>query len=144
MGRPSKLTPERAKRIIDALAVGNTRTCAVAYAGIWFQTFLDWLARGETEKAGRYHDFYEAVKKAEADAEFANVIIIRKAAIINWQAAAWWLERRRHQDWMKREHTELSGPGGAPVQVENLTPDQAAKKVADLIRDAMKAKGSVE
>ena len=106
MGRPTKFTPERVKRIIDALSVGNTRTCAVAHAGIDYQSFLNWLERGQGTKKGDYFEFFESVKKAEADAEFANVVLIRKAAVENWQAAAWWLERRRHQDWMKREHTD--------------------------------------
>jgi hypothetical protein len=99
-GPKSKYTPERVKRIIDALAAGNTRGASAAYGGIDHDTLLRW------EK--RYAEFAEQVKDAEARAEVGHVANIAQAARSgNWTASAWWLERRRHQDWGRKDKLEI-------------------------------------
>lgn len=98
-GRPSKRTPEREAKILEALRAGNTIRAACAYAGINQDTFTAWKKR--------YPDFSDAVQKAEADAEVRNVAIIQKAAATTWTAAAWWLERRKHGDWRQRQTIDL-------------------------------------
>ena len=117
MGRPTKLTAAVQNKIVTALAAGNTRTASVAYAGIQYSTFLSWIESGEAKNSGKFSEFSKAIKKAESDAEVFNVAIIKQAAPKNWQAAAWWLERRRHKDWMKREGREITGEDGAPLQI---------------------------
>jgi hypothetical protein len=107
MPRPSKRTPEREARIFEALRAGNTRKASSAYAGIDQSTFENWMHR--------FPDFSAAVIKAESDAEIRNVAIIQKAASDTWQAAAWWLERRRSADYRQRH--EVAGPDGGPLKV---------------------------
>ena len=117
MGRPTKLTATRQESIRTILAAGNTRTCAVAYAGIDYQTFLNWISRGSIAKSGKFFEFFEAVQKAEADAEASSVAIVRKAAAAgNWQAAAWWLERRKAGDYRRVDRVEATGDGGGPQE----------------------------
>lgn len=101
MSRPSKFTPDRVERILTALRAGNTRMAAAAYAGVHRDTLADWMAR---------HSAFSAdVQKAEADAEVRHVANIAKAAQDgNWTASAWWLERRRHQDWGKVDRVEVN------------------------------------
>jgi hypothetical protein len=63
--------------------------------GITETTFHDWM--------GRFPEFAASVMKAEAEAEVRNQnIIVRAAHNGTWQAAAWWLERRRPQDYARR------------------------------------------
>ena len=45
-----------------------------------------------------------------------------------WQAAAWWLERRRHQKYARR--VEVTGADGTPL----VSPDGQAKSLADSMR----------
>jgi hypothetical protein len=48
--------------------------------------------------------FLAHLQKADAEAEAAAVkVIVRAAQDGTWQAAAWWLERRRSQRWARRE-----------------------------------------
>lgn len=54
-------------------------------------------------------EFLDAVKKAEEEAVVRNVAIINKAASTSWQAAAWWLERRRPADFSIKQLQEHSG-----------------------------------
>jgi hypothetical protein len=98
-GRPSILTPEVQRRLCEAVAAGNTRHDAAEYAGIGESTLRAWLARGKRQRCGKFRELLAAIKKAEADAVVRNVAIIQKAASKTWQAAAWWLERKRANDW---------------------------------------------
>lgn len=101
MARPSKFSEARAEAILTALRAGNTRTASAGYAEIDRSTFTTWLHR--------YPTFLAAVEKAESDAEVAMVANIRKAVNDGtWTAAAWWLERRRYQDWGKVDRVELT------------------------------------
>lgn len=125
-GRPSKLDADRQKRVCDALKDGNTRDVAARHAGIKVQTFFNWLARGRAAKEGLFRDFFDAVKKAEQEAEMASVKVIRKAAPKNWCAAAWWLERRRNRKWGKKDVTKVVGAGkGGEIVVVTLGPGQS-------------------
>lgn len=100
MARPTKYTPEREGTIVEALAAGNTRRAAARLAGIDQGTLENWMRR--------YAGFSAAVEKAEADAEVRHVANIARAADGGtWTASAWWLERRRHQDWGKVDRIEL-------------------------------------
>jgi hypothetical protein len=100
LGRPSKRTPEREARLLEALRAGNTRNAACHYAGITRETLGEWIAR--------FSDFSDGVQKAEADAEVRMVAQIARAANEGtWQAAAWWLERRRPDDYARRDKLDL-------------------------------------
>ena len=112
MGRPSKLTPELQDRIVRAIRAGNYASTAVKAAGIAESTFYRWLSSVEND----YQEFQEAVQKAEAEAEQRNVAIIESAAPKNWQAAAWWLERKFFDRWGRKERRELSGLDGGPFK----------------------------
>lgn len=107
MARPTKRTPEREARLYEALRAGNTRRASCAYAGISQSCFASWL--------DRFGDFRDAIEKAEADAEIRNVAIIQKAASESWQAAGWWLERRRPGDYRQRQ--EVTGADGGPLKI---------------------------
>lgn len=121
-GRPTKRTKEVEVKIGEALRAGNTRKAACHYAGISQETFCTWVEQ--------FPEFSELVKKAEADCEVAFVAVIKKAAVghpatkivtksrtingvtetetttteyteYSWQAGAWWLERRKPEDYAR-------------------------------------------
>lgn len=120
---PAKLTSKVLKRICAALRRGNTRENSAELSGISPGTFFGWVRKAK-EGDELYIDFFEAVKKAEAQAEDDRVARIAKAAKGSknkpgsWQADAWWLERRRYRRWHKRESMEVTGKDGQPVQIE--------------------------
>lgn len=95
-GRPTKRTPDAKKKILKAIKDGNTRAAAAGIGGIGQETFYSWMRENP--------EFRESIKKAEAEAEAAHVAIIRQAGIDGtWQASAWWLERRRHDAWGRKD-----------------------------------------
>ncbi|MFN3323431.1 MAG: hypothetical protein ACK5AZ_08045 [Bryobacteraceae bacterium] len=109
-GRPTKLTPEIQKVIVDAINAGGFIETSVTLAGISRDTFYEWLKRGNREKSGIYRDFTDAIKKALASAETHYMALIGRAAKTQWQAAAWMLERRFRQNWAKSSDLTIKGP----------------------------------
>jgi transposase len=108
MARPSAFTPAAQEAVVTAVTAGNTRSTAAAYAGVARSTLQRWLARGKKARRGAFRDFWDRLKKAEAEAVIRNVAIVQKAAEKQWQAAAWWLERRRYDDWALRDKGKLA------------------------------------
>lgn len=98
MARPTKYTPDRVGRLLQAIRAGNTRRAACAYAGIDENTLARWIAR--------YGDFGESLTRAEAESEVQLVAQVRQAD--DWHAKAWLLERRWPDVWGKREKVEIT------------------------------------
>ena len=121
MARPNMLTPERQERIVGALQAGNTRRASAKHGGIEEGTMLEWIRRGEgrdhRRKTAAFAQFAKAIKEAEAEAEVQYVNVIKDAAAAgNWQAAAWWLERRKAADYRRVDRLEATGDGGGPQE----------------------------
>ena len=139
-GRRSKATEPRVEAVLNALRAGNTRNAAAAYAEIGRTTFYRWL-----EDDGTFRD---AVEKAEADAEVRFASQVAKAATNGtWQAAAWWLERRRPQSFALQSKVEMSGPDGGPIQTRELAAgfsDHEKTALAHVLREAIAAAEVVE
>jgi hypothetical protein len=125
VARPSKYTPERVERFLQAVKLGSTYRLAAAYAGISHETYATWL---DTKP-----EFFAAVKEAEGAAVVGWLAKIEKAANEgNWQAAAWKLERRLPEDFGRkdRQSVELTGKDGGPVEVTST--GTLADRVAEL------------
>jgi hypothetical protein len=124
MARPSKFTPEREAKIVEALAAGNTRQTACKLAGVSDDSFRRWL--------DRFAGFAASVEKAEAVAESSHVANIKAAAADgSWTASAWWLERRRHEDWGKKDRLEITATIRQLVKDAGLGEDVEAEAVAE-------------
>ena len=91
-----KLTDEVQEIIVKSLENGLAIKSACGRACISEKTFYNWYNRGAEKKSGKYRDFHDAVDNAKntAQSNFEN-IIASAANKGTWQAAAWWLERRR-------------------------------------------------
>ena len=110
MGRKSKLTEELIETAAKLIAAGNYQKHVAQYLNLSEETWYRWLREGEKSQSGLKRQFYEMIKKAEAEAIARNVALIQKAAQEgNWQAAAWWLERKFPEEWGRNRldiHTE--------------------------------------
>ena len=97
MGR--LLTPERQKIICDTLRCGSTYRDAAQSAGITRETLYHWLKKADNGDE-RYTAFATAVREAEsACANIHCERIMRESEDGDWKAAAWWLERRRPDEF---------------------------------------------
>lgn len=135
MGRPTLLTPEVQEIICTELRNGMPIRQSCDYAGICTETYYVWMSKG-SEGIQPYADFFHAATRARVEGTRALASTVREAALDDWRAAAWMLERRAPDEWSKR--TEVSGPGGGPISVsdeaarEALRAQAASMTVADL------------
>lgn len=127
VGRPSKFTPEACEAILLGIRGGNYLNVACELAGVSYRTFRRWMVIAEDPNGDpAYAEFAAKVAQAEAQAEAANIAVIRQAARPtkarqgDWKAAAWLEERRHPQRWGRRDTTavEVSGPDGGPIEVD--------------------------
>lgn len=129
MSRPTKLTPERTRRICENLMLGLTYDLAAHASGISSCTLSRWRARGREEESGIYHEFNVSVEAAVGqNARKAMAVIAKAAKGGTWQAAAWMMERRHGYVAKKEIKQEITGPGGGAVRInikmDKYTPDQ--------------------
>lgn len=149
MARPTKLNKETQLKVVNAIKAGNYIETAAAYAGISRSTLYDWLKRGEREKqrlakSSRYRmkkaeaiyvEFSDTVEKALAESEMRDVLTIGKAAEIQWQAAAWRLERKFPEKWGRTRKTKLDEVE-QEMRIEKLQAQvDSIKGIADNIED---------
>lgn len=135
-GRPSKLTPELAYEIVSYINAGNYPEIAAEACGIGKSTFYRWLEKGREEPKGKYGEFWEAVKKAKAQSEARNVMIIERAAEKTWQAAAWYLERTCPDRWGLKRNIEVTDKE-VDVPVEQMTEEE----LKIILQEVLKAEG---
>lgn len=122
-GRPTKFTEGTRKKILNGIAMGATYELAAQYGGVAYNTFNEWMKKGEAEEDGEYRDFYEAIKQAEGKAAVGWLAKIEKAASDgSWQAAAWKIERRYPKEY-GRTVQEQEHSGELKIKVEYKKPD---------------------
>lgn len=104
-----KMTTKIDAAILQSLANGGYVETSCVAAGITKRTFYNWLEKAEEDEDSVYAEFADLVEKARAQAELANIAIIKAAAVENWQAAAWLLERVYPERYGNRNRTTLDG-----------------------------------
>jgi hypothetical protein len=87
-----------------------------------------------------------SIEKAEGEAEAVYTRIVADAAVKNWTAAAWWLERRRPEDFARRERVEMTGKDGGPIDTRDLStiPDHERAALAEAIRRHLRGETAPE
>lgn len=119
-GRPTKLTQEVSDKICQAIQGGNYRAIAAAHAEVTEETMSRWMARGKAAAKGIYYEFRQSVLKAEKLAEIRAVALIMQAASTDPKHAQWWLERKHHKRWGRKDKmtSEVSGPDGKAIEIK--------------------------
>jgi transposase len=115
--RKTKLTKDLMDQAEKLLIEGNYTNTVCQYLNIHQSTWYKWLQDGEKQEAGLKKEFFDTIKRAEAQAEIRLLDEIRNIAKreSSWQANAWMLERKFPDRWSKREKIDLD----AHVKREN-------------------------
>lgn len=126
------VTTEQIERLLSGLRNGLTRRAAAGSAGFSKTTFYRMI---EHDLDGT---LVTEIENAEAAAEATYTGLVARAALDpkNWTAAAWWLERRRPDDFAKREKVEMTGKDGGPIDHRSVTElkDHERQALAEAIR----------
>ncbi len=128
MPRPTKLTRKRLEAICATLSTGGTRKAAAAVAGVGESTFYDWMRAGANDEGSNLaRQLVVVVEAAEGEAELRAATTINEAIDKgDWKAAAWWLERRRRQEWGRPQ----------PIPVAQPEQEKTPQTFAELVRMA--------
>ncbi len=118
-GRKTKLNKELTDEIVKRIRAGNYIKVACQAVGISQTSYFDWINKGE-QGIEPYAEFLGAIKKAESEAHVHFVAIIAAQASSQWQAAAWWLERKYPGQWGKREKIEISQEQVSSKEIETI------------------------
>lgn len=106
-GARTKLTPELQEQLCKLLQVGITIEDACAEVGISDRVFHKWQARALERNERLYVQFFQAVVQAKARSKIRSVLRIDKAALKDWRADAWLLERRFPEEFGKRDQVKV-------------------------------------
>lgn len=131
-GRPTIISDAIVRKIVKLLRDGNYFDTACKAAGISVSSGYAWRERGQRYAEAQalgveanpddepYFRFLESVEKASAEAEAEAVALVKKAAKSKhegeWQAAAWYLERRNTKAWGRRMALQHTGADDGPIQ----------------------------
>lgn len=152
MGRPIKLTPQRADLICQRLRAGVPRIYAAESAGIHRDTFHRYMALGKAAQACQlegcadehhgpapeaggtltYSDFADMVMVAEADAVVLAQGYVTKAMPRDPRNARWWLERRHPESFKERSEVETTGE---PLVINLIPSDRPQEEIDELMRE---------
>ena len=85
--------------LLEALRRGHTRKAAVQLAGVHVDTLHEWCKKDPK--------FSEQVLISEAQAEDYCLGVVMSAAKVDALNARWWLERRRPDDYARKETQQV-------------------------------------
>lgn len=136
-GRPSKINPDVCKIICDNIELGMPYKYAAEAAGVSYNTFLNWRAKGEKTKESKppskynkneelYVYFFDATVKAEAEGMKTNLELIRRAAYggddfkPDWKAAAFVLKNRHPKEFKETQtvDSKVEHSGGVSINLQ--------------------------
>ena len=134
------------EKFLYAIEKGATYATACGFAGISYDAFYAWRKKAELilnmpielladHPDKIYVDFYWRVKEVESFAAMKWLDKIEQAANVQWQAAAWKLERRHPEQYGrtekdKHEDTDNSLVEKARLDVTKLKEDEHGRSSA--------------
>jgi len=142
-GRPIELTPAIVAEARQLSACVEYLETLAPLLGMGKTTLYAWLNRGSREQRRRdrgqepresesiFVDFWNAIKKGNAEAEKRSLDTIRAAADAGvWQAAAWRLERAHPERWgvQRGEIARLTKMTRKLAEAMGVDPDTGERK----------------
>lgn len=104
MARTTILNDTIASAIVEAAEQGATLKASAQAAGVTYESLRDWRNRGKRGEGEPFASFAARLEKAIGNAQLKMIRVVQTAALGGtWQAAAWWLERRYHKQWGRKD-----------------------------------------
>lgn len=158
VGRVTLLTEEVHKAMVGYLRGGATVKAAALAAGIDKGRHYEWVSRGrryqerlwenpdDTDDFEEYFRlYYVETTKAQAQPQVRAALVLADLMrdghddSIRLRAATFLLERRDPDEWGRNSRVEVTGDGGGPVQVEDVTDREGL--LARRLRERVLAEG---
>lgn len=122
------ITTEKQDALVAKIRGGAFNSDACRIAGVSYNTFNDWLERGERDDAQEpYKSFAEAVRTAESEAVEAAREALWGHFHKDWKAAAHYLSKKRPNEWGEKANMQVATTGNVSIYL----PDNNRDKVLD-------------
>jgi hypothetical protein len=141
-GRPTVMTTDNVRRILDAVSLGATDSVCANLIGISKQTIKNWRVTGRNDiEAGNtdtdFALFVRAWDLAKGEAAQKHLRTIDRASAKDWRAAVWFLERLYPDDFQKAvAQTNINVSANAGAQVIDIQGDayaEALNSIAEVV-----------
>jgi hypothetical protein len=117
MARPTIITDGLITEFCSKLRVSGSIETAIKTTGIGRESYYGWARKVREGKAnGQQKKFIRAVEQAEAEAKQFREILLQSHFKKNWQALAWWLERKYSHEYGQRRPMPLPDPDAELVE----------------------------
>jgi hypothetical protein len=138
-GRPA-LQDDLIETIAKLVVMGADPKAASATLGVTGDVYEEWMADGKENRRGKYRQrrFVLTMERSVAQFEVQGISKIRRSAEESWQAAAWLLERRLPEKYVRKSVSDQEqptrGPGAMVAQydpfrdLDNVTPMRRPKR----------------
>jgi len=103
VGRPKALDETKKKEIIAFINAGGSKVYAAKYVGVDPATII------REEQADEA--FRNSLTHAEATSYKNHIMNVSKAGQDDWRASAWFLERKFHQEFGKKDQLQMKVEG---------------------------------
>ena len=135
-------SPDRAGHLTSIIAAGNSTVVALKVAGISKSTFQMWMARGGRGEHP-YAGFRTDVERARAQAEARHVTQVAAAAVDDWRASAYMLDRQlRRRDDLEDE--QVDDRSDALAEVAAAAAQEARRTLEASGEDAELSEGAID
>jgi hypothetical protein len=117
MARPSILTDDFIAGFCSKLRVCGSIETAIKASGCGRESYYGWARKvrdGEGSEAEK--KFIAAVEKAESEVKMFRESKLNKHFDKNWQAIAWWLERKYSHEYGQRRPLPLPDPDAVAAE----------------------------
>lgn len=147
-GRPTDYRPEYAEQATKLCALGATDSDLADFFGVSDRTIYRWAAKYDefcqSLKAGKeladdrverslYHKAVGYTFDSEKVFQFQGQIVraeTKEHVSPDTTAMIFWLKNRRKEQWRDRQEHELTGKDGGPIETVDLSPLEAARRIA--------------
>lgn len=137
-GRETKLNREMIAEIANYIELGFTIKDTCEAVGIEQSTFFNWKNQGKRDKENgiksEFLEFLESIKKGKHKIKQLMLSKIVQAADENWNAAAWWLERKYPENYSLRPELRKTKTKNKGKQVESDV-DEIINKLNEKFND---------
>ena len=132
-GRPTKLTPEVADRIVEAVSLGLSYKDAARAGGITEQTLIEWRRQGAEEEGTAFSELFERIDRAAQATGTAYLDAIKRSITEESTITKTRIKRSEDGAEMVEEvvkETRPPGIKGAMWWLERRFPDPFARRIA--------------
>jgi len=158
-GRPTDYKPEYAEQAAKLCQLGATDADLADFFGVSDRTIYRWAAKHEefsqSLKAGKdladerverslYHKAVGYTFDSEKVFQFQGQIVraeTKEHVPPDTTAMIFWLKNRRKEQWRDRQEHELTGKDGGPIETVDLSPLEAARRIAFALSKGEREKG---